>query len=127
MSSIEDKEYTMSVNEFNEPLVYTGKDSTALKILRLLLLEPGTINCRPEMGIGIVSKYRFSMEDDLSNLSGNIKEQIKMYLPDSILHEVQLELKEKKLYISIRIDEDFYIYDLDEESKILSLTDLSSL
>ena len=126
MSEIEDKEYTMSVNSFNEPLVYSGKDATALKILRLLLLEPGTINSRPKMGIGIVSKYRFSIEDDLNDLSDNIKEQIRTYLPDSTLHEVVLELKEKKLYISIKIDEDFYVYDLDEQSKILSLADLSS-
>ena len=116
----------MSVNNFNEPLVYSGKDATALKILRLLLLEPGTINSRPKMGIGIVSKYRFSIEDDLNDLSDNIKEQIRTYLPDSTLHEVVLELKEKKLYISIKIDEDFYVYDLDEQSKILSLADLSS-
>ena len=126
MSEIEDKEYTMSVNSFNEPLVYSGKDATALKILRLLLLEPGTINSRPKMGIGIVSKYRFSIEDDLNDLSDNIKEQIRTYLPDSTLHEVVLELKEKKLYISIKIDEDFYVYDLDEQSKNLSLADLSS-
>ena len=116
----------MSVNNFNEPLVYSGKNATALKILRLLMLEPGTNNSRPRMGVGIVSKYRFSIEDDLNELSDNIKEQIKTYLPDSTLHDVILELKDKKLYITIRIDEDLYIYNLDEENRILSLADLNS-
>lgn len=127
MRKIEDKEYVMTVNEFNEPRVYSGKDSTALKILRLLLLEPGTISSRPTMGVGIVSKYRFSIEDDLNELSDVIKEQIRTFLPDSILHDVVLELKDKSLQISIRIDEDFYVYDLDEQSKILSIADLSRL
>lgn len=117
----------MSVNKFNQPLVHTEKDATALKLLRLLLLEPGTINCRPDMGVGLVSKYRFSIEDDLDELSDRIKEQIKTYLPDSTLHNVILQLNDKSLNISIQIDEDFYVYDLDEATKALAISDLSRM
>lgn len=116
----------MSVNEFNEPLVLTGRDSTATKILRLLLLEPGTSNSRPKMGVGIVSKYRFSLEDNLDELTDTIKDQIKTYLTEATMHNVQLELRDKILYITISIDDDFYVYELDEQNKILSLSDLSS-
>lgn len=116
----------MSVNKFNQPLVYTSKDSTALKILRLLLLEPGTVNCRPDMGVGLVSRYRFSVEDDLDELNDRIREQIQTYLPDSVLHNIYLELEEKTLKISIQIDEDFYIYDLDKATKALTLSELST-
>ena len=83
------RESTMSINSFNEPLDYKNRDSIAFLLLRLLLLEPGTNNAHPEMGVGIVSKYRFSMEDDLDELKVHVKNQIATYLPELIIQTMK--------------------------------------
>lgn len=118
------RESTMSINSFNEPLDYKNRDSIAFLLLRLLLLEPGTNNTHPEMGVGIVSKYRFSMEDDLDELKVHIKNQIATYLPELIIQTVDLVLDNKVLYITIEINEEYYYFELDEETQILSIGQL---
>lgn len=118
------RESTMSINSFNEPLDYKNRDSIAFLLLRLLLLEPGTNNAHPEMGVGIVSKYRFSMEDDLDELKVHVKNQIATYLPELIIQTVDLVLDNKVLYITIEINEEYYYFELDEETQILSIGQL---
>ena len=118
------KESTMTVNSFNEPLDYKNRDAIALLLLRLLLLEPGTNNSHPEMGVGIVSKYRFSMDDDLEELKTDIKNQIATYLPEFIVHNVDLVLKNKILYITIQVNEEYYAFELNEQTQILTIGQL---
>ena len=51
----------MSINKFNKPKVLQEPDSGVIRIVRLILLEPGTIQTHPDMGVGIVSKFRYSI------------------------------------------------------------------
>ena len=75
-------EYLLSTDEFNKPKVVTGKDAVFLQIVRLFLLEPGTYQTNPKMGLGLVSKFRYSYTDDLSSLQAEAENQIATYLPD---------------------------------------------
>ena len=117
----------MSVNSFNEPTTYKGRDEIALSLLRLLLLEPGTNNARPEMGVGIVSKYRFSIDDDLEALKNDIRNQISTYLPQYTLQNIALQLRQKVLHITIQVNDDYYGYNLDGETRILALSDINNV
>ena len=36
--------------------------------MRLILLTPGTIQTHPEMGVGLITKYRFMYDTELQNL-----------------------------------------------------------
>ena len=70
------KEYVLSTNSFKKPKVLTGKTAIATLLVRIILLEPGTDPLQPEMGVGLVSKYRFlngPLEVDLKN---DIKSQV---------------------------------------------------
>ena len=53
------KEYSMSVNDFNQPADAKGKKAIGVLLVRLLLMEKGTDPMRPDMGVGIVSRYRY--------------------------------------------------------------------
>jgi len=98
-------------------------------LVHLLLLEPGTIQSHPEMGVGLVSKYRYTMEDDLYKLRDDFRSQIEKYLPQYQGVEVNCMLKDKICYISAKIDNTIYafFYDSDKDelkSTFKSLDDL---
>lgn len=117
-------EGVMSINNFNEPLIYDNKDAIALLLLRLILLEPGTNNTHPEMGVGIVSKFRFSVDKDLDSLNTEIKRQINTYLPSLTLQNVDLTLENKTLYITIKVNDEYYGFSVDEEGKVYSVEEM---
>ena len=57
------------------------------------------------MGIGLISRYRYAKESDLTNLSNDIENQIAMYLPNFSSISAELTLtKTKDLFIQIIID-----------------------
>ena len=47
------------------PKVLDEKDATHTLIVRLILLEKGTYPTHPDMGVGIVSNYRFAFTEEL--------------------------------------------------------------
>lgn len=47
------KEHVLSLNDFNMPKVFDASNSIYVLIVRIILLEPGTFQSHPEMGIGI--------------------------------------------------------------------------
>ena len=93
----------MTINKFYKPVVLTGTDAAVMQIIRLILLEPGTIQTHPDMGVGIVSRFRHSNEIDVAKLSTRIKDQIAKYLPQFTLVNVQCELDNDKKAIKIYI------------------------
>lgn len=97
-------EYTMSVNNIKRPIVLTDKDAIYTLLVRLLLLEPGTVQCFPEMGLGLVSKYRYSFADKLNELISEYKIQIQRYLPGLEFVEVTGEVRDKTLILKVNID-----------------------
>ncbi|MGN1394240.1 MAG: hypothetical protein ACI4V7_09495 [Succinivibrionaceae bacterium] len=97
----------MSINKFNKPKVLQEPDSGVVRIVRLILLEPGTIQTHPDMGVGIVSKFRYSIDIDIDSLNNRIKNQIETYLPmyTTVNVDCSLDVDKKCINISIKSDQ----------------------
>lgn len=105
------KEYALSVNEYNQPAEARGKRAIGVLIIRLLLMDKGTDPMRPDMGVGIVSRYRYMFAEDCNDLISDIREQIQTYLlPYSAINAIDAEVKDKELYLTIKIDDATYSY-----------------
>lgn len=85
------REYLLSINEFVQPKVLKGESAAFTDIIRLFLLEPGTNQTHPEMGIGIRSRYRFSNTEDITKLKQEVKKQMEIYLPNLLIIDIQIE------------------------------------
>ena len=99
---VDDTEPLLSVDKYYKPLVAKDFDYTTLLLVRLILLEPGTIQTHPDCGVGLVSKFRYSTDVKMRDLEIRIKEQIVKYLPQFSLVRVRCELEDKiiKIYIT---------------------------
>lgn len=105
------KEYAMSVNDFKQPAEALGKKAIGVLLVRLLLLEKGTDPARPDMGVGIVSRYRYMFAEECPNLENDIKQQIQTYLlPYSNIQYIKAEVVDKELHLTIKIDDATYSY-----------------
>ena len=89
---VDNTEPLLSVDKYYKPLVAEGDDYITLMLIRLILLEPGTFQTHPDMGVGLVSRFRYSMDVDMGKLSNTIKEQIMTYLPQFTLTDVRCVL-----------------------------------
>lgn len=98
------EEHLLSVNEYQEPKVLKNHEAAYTLIVRLILLDPGKDRDRPDMGVGLVSKYRYSFTDNLEELRMRIRDQIVTYLPDFLSVEVNLKASGNSLAIQIKTD-----------------------
>lgn len=119
-------EHVLSTDNFKQPKVLTGKEAIGTLLVRLILFEPGTDPCRPEMGVGLVSRYRYKTQDDLQELRNRISDQVATYLPNFRAVDVTLELKsDGVLDISIEIDGTLYKYEtVVEKDRVVALNEL---
>ena len=105
------KEYAMSVNDFKQPAEAKGKKAIGVLIVRLLLMEKGTDPMRPDMGVGIDSRYRYMFEDNCSELEQDIRNQLQTYLvPYSNISTLKAKVVDKELHLTIVIDNNTYSY-----------------
>lgn len=97
-------------------------------LVRLMLLTPGTIQTHPDMGVGIVTKWRYCDVDQLGDLQLEITRQISTYLPDIRLVDVNLKAKpaSKELIIEIRANGVLYTMETDNENNTVRLANLFS-
>ena len=105
----------LSLNNFNTPKIIQGYESINMKIIRLILYEPGTSPDFPDKGVGLISKYRYLTQNNLNELMDRIKDQINTYLPEFNGVDVQLEIYKGILNIGISIDNVLYEYSYDGE------------
>lgn len=99
------QERLMSLDEFNTPKVLEGNHAAVTNICRLIIMEPGTFPMHPEMGIGLYSKYRYGWEDEVKvELKSDLTKQIQTYLPQLSGVSVQVNSKDKKLYVTVTFD-----------------------
>lgn len=95
--------HVLSLNDFNMPKVFSDSDSAYVHIIQLILLEPGTYQSHPNMGVGIRSRYRYNNNEDfLINLKSDITNQIMSYLPE--LANVSVSLTHSNNILGIIID-----------------------
>lgn len=109
------KEYVLSINDIKEPRVLEGKEAIATLLVRLILLEPGTIPDKPMMGVGL-KNYRYSQREGVEDLRKRIHGQITTYLPRYQGADVTVKLnKNNTLTIGIEIDGVLYKYETEEQ------------
>jgi hypothetical protein len=122
---VKEREYLISVNKLNEPVVEKDQRAIALLLLRLILLDPGSDPLHPDMGVGI-RKFRFSV-NTLNDLKDRVKKQIERYLPDFIASDVNIVINSNKTCnIEITIDDTIYTYDSNSAPVAISLEDISN-
>lgn len=114
------EEHLFGKNAYEEPKIVYDNEAIYTLIIRLLLLEPGKDPNRPDMGVGLISKYRYTFEENLSELRTRISNQIRTYLPDFFMADVDFELKSYGLLIYIKVDNVTYGVKLDSNKGDLS-------
>ena len=100
-------EHSFSVDDFQNPKVYKDREAVAVLLMRLLLLEPGLIQSHPNMGVGLVSKYRYGV-DVASELQSDFKTQINTYLPQ--LQGVRVNVTQKGQTLNIAVEYNNILY-----------------
>ena len=121
---VKEREYLISVNKLNEPIVEKEQRAIALLLLRLILLDPGSDPLHPDMGVGI-RKFRYSV-DTLNKLQDRVKKQIETYLPDFASSEVNITINSNKTCnIEITINDTIYTYDSNEAPTPITLDDIA--
>lgn len=101
-------EYTMSVNNIKRPVVVQGKDGIYVLLARLALLDPGTNQAFPTMGLGLRTRWRYALSDSIPSLINEYRNQISTFLPGLNLLDLNAELKGKTLIFKINIDNTVY-------------------
>lgn len=119
------KESLLKFDSFLNPYIAKDKEAIASLLIRLILLEPGTIFSEPKCGVGLIRNWRYCREDELPDLQLAIKEQVKLYLPELLFVDVVVRYNiEKEMMINIVIDKDMYSLRVDNEFKQLKLRDI---
>lgn len=95
MSNIEEiykKEMFLSIDDYNKPTTKEGLLTLAENIIHLILMEPGTMQNFPDMGVGI-GMYIFDLNtpDTLAKIRSSINTQIQKYVPNNNIQETAVE------------------------------------
>ena len=112
-------EVLLSLNSFGKPKTVNGNEAIYYLLTRLLLLEKGTIQSHPDMGVGLVSRYRYAFEDKYRDLQHDIQDQINTYLPELSGVQVTVSYSDKSFVIDIAIDSILYKYNFNTDSAAL--------
>lgn len=96
---------------------------------RLILLDPGTIQTHPDMGVGLVSRYCYTLEGSEMDLQADIRRQIDTYLPDFRGAEVIVRMVEHSYRIGITFQNYIFafLYDTEENTLVNKYTRLADL
>jgi hypothetical protein len=114
-------EYTLSIDKFNRPQKLINEDAIMTVICRLLLLNPGTMPDHPDMGVGLVSRWRYSDTSELIDLEREIQRQMQKFLPQFQGAEVSLSThseNNKMLVISMKLDDKMFVFKLNENNTL---------
>ena len=122
-------EYSFSIDDFNEPRKYRNAKAVMALLTRLLLLNPGTIQSHPDMGVGLVQKYRYSLEGAEVQLQSDYKNQIDTYLPQFVGANVTVRFVDHMFQIFVTIDNNVFafLYETETNTVIQRYTRLSDL
>ncbi len=122
--AVKNREYIFSIDNFNKPVVAEGEMSMGVRLLELIMMEPGSNPLHPEMGVGI-RNYRFGIHN-LHDLEERITNQIETYLPMAELTNVTiLRTPDKVLNIEIEIAGNVYRFDSGSTANPVVLDDIT--
>lgn len=122
-------EFSFSIDDFQNPKVYKDSEAIAVLLTRLLLLEPGTIQSHPDAGVGIYSRYAYSVQGSAEKLQGEFQNQIETYMPTLRGAKVTVTEKDSHYRIAVEVDDTLYgiYYDTNTSKIISNYTKLSDL
>ena len=110
--------HLLSINKFSRPLVYDKINAEYINIMYLLYTAKGKYQSHPDMGVSLREKYRYATDESvLHTLKEDIKNQLKIYLPQIKFTDVNIVLQNNILGIIIDTVEGSYIlaYDKDKD------------
>ena len=101
----------LSLNQFAVPKIVKDRDMINLKLIRLILYEPGTSPDQPDKGVGLKSRFRYIKGNELDQLKEETKRQIEMWLPQYSAVSIDYSITNKGvLNIGIQVDDTLYEY-----------------
>jgi len=117
----------LSINNFGKPKEVNQEAFIYTQLVRLILLEPGTIQTHPEMGIGIASRYRYKETSDaIRSLKTELQKQVTTYLPE--LSGVEIDVSQQgDTGLSIKFNINGVLYDFNYDTKSGKLESLLSM
>ena len=122
-------EFSFSVDDFQNPKVTKDAEAIMVVLTRLLLLEPGTIQSHPDMGVGLYSHYAFGVEGIETELQSDFQRQIERYLPQFQGVKISVSRKDRALFIYAEIDKVLYgiYYDIENKNITSKYSRMSEL
>lgn len=117
------KDFPFTVNDINKPKELKGKDALGFIIKKLILMEKGTFQSVPNMGVGILN-YRYTDTAEAHKLKNEIESQIETYLPYFTSVEIEFKTVGKSVYINIILDSQLLTYEITESDNKIDLSDL---
>ena len=118
-------EFAFAVDDFQNPKIFKDGEAVCTLLVRLLLLEPGTIQSHPEMGVGLMTKYRFSVEGTASELQGDFQRQVDKYLPELQGVKINVTEKDKQFLIAATFEDALYGISFDTETSEIKTNNAS--
>jgi hypothetical protein len=105
------------------PLVLKEEYAMYQHLVQLILLEKGTYPSHPDMGVGLISRYRLRPSDRnsdvVADLSADIESQISTYLPSLKLVNINLAMDQyNKIYIRMDAKNAIYMISVDTEGNV---------
>ncbi|MBR6289304.1 MAG: hypothetical protein IKR19_08215 [Acholeplasmatales bacterium] len=122
---IQNREYLFSTDSFNRPVTVERESAVGVRLLELLMMDPGSNPLHPNMGVGI-RNYRYGI-NTLSDLENRIRDQIKTYLPMYQVDDLVLvQTPDKILNIEIRIEGNTYRFNSEDTDNPIRLSDIDN-
>ena len=100
-------EESLSIDNFNDPKIFKNAEALMLLLSRLVLLEPGVFQSHPDMGVWLLTNYRYKIdtEDGLaSEIQQRIRNQIDTYLPILTGIDIQVKIVDHSVYVLMQIN-----------------------
>lgn len=119
------REYNLDVDEYHRPKMVIDNEAIAQRIVRLILLEPGTNPLHPEMGVGLVSHFRYILTSQLPELKRRIMSQISQWYPEGSGADIDFAIgNDHILRIKISLEDSVFTYDTSDGTAI-TVSDLA--
>lgn len=115
-------DHLFATNNFSKPKSISGKDEIHIQLLRLLNMTPGTMPNNPDMGVGILTKFKFGSEEQAEELEERISSQILDYIGVQA-DQVTVELVDSMYKITIIIDNTIYGFKQNKTNSLMDLID----
>lgn len=121
------EEHVLKINSFNQPKILTGTEAIYTLIIRLFLMDKGTNKAHPDMGLGLLKRYRYYDADKLDDIVTDAYDQISRFIPLLTVTSISVSYSStnNSLIITVTVDNDiYYVFSADFEEDTITLSDI---